>query len=616
MKNLWQKFLCGILSSLMMVSMMTMTAVHAQESTYNENGENTEEGQTPYIVDFSDTENILSGAVDATTVTATSDVLTFSGKEKAAASYYGVQLTEFPIIDHIYTITYWIECTDIKDRVAFQPFWAGNGRIGWTTTNNGKTDTMQFITNGTIDVNTSVTMVRDVDTENNNRQHFKIVVDGVNYIMRLYILCGGKYEFAGETTFTTSGKNFKDHLRPTMYSYDTLTNNEQISLGEVTIEKGDTIGLSAEANKRLESENYVLLDEVDFSSSAYNWGKINNLPNNGQTVSNGGKTLTLNAYGARMMGYLPIENQWISGGSYTVEMFITAEGATDKTAFYAVGLPSNRDTMFGFEFFGGTDGKFINSFNYGTSKATANATKYGVTLTEYNVDVIPDMTDPTKPNVRIEYDVPNRQIVCYELSKGAFVKTASIAIAANKLTMYACLGFAHYNSATTATFSNVKIYKGLLSETEHVEKVGFTSIKGIQTLLIPVDGKTSVRLIGALDSTEFSKVGCLITAVYKSADGAIRQSTVVVDKWVTVVYDSVSENVGGKVTAKDLGASYLYAITVTDVPADENVQVDFIVTPYTVGIGETEKVLGETVTVSVINGKYIKNATSLTVSAD
>lgn len=145
-------------------------------------------------------------------------------------------------------------------------------------------------------------------------------------------------------------------------------------------------------------------------------------------------------------------------------------------------------------------------------------------------------------------------------------------------------------------------------------------VVGVQEAVSAGATATSLRFVGAVDSLNFARVGFLIAARWRDADGAIHIGSQTVDKWTTSVYTSVLANGADgcrAVTAAELGATYIFALSVLEVPIGADVQVDFTVTPYSLAadLSPVEdnymKYTANPVAYSFVNGKFTKTADPL-----
>ena len=188
-----------------------------------------------------DTANIFS---------ATTDTITCNSKANDDIYYRVDSLASYTIPGNVYEVDYWIEQTSFSYRIGFQPVSApsvtGSGttvRIGWTTCVVGKNPTpsnndyMCLLENGSLkNTSQAVEAPRDIDTSNNNRQHFKIKVDGINNNMTLYVKYNGEFVEADSVAVDFSNSTAK-YLRPTFFIYDAIPSGEKVTIGGVTVTK-------------------------------------------------------------------------------------------------------------------------------------------------------------------------------------------------------------------------------------------------------------------------------------------------------------------------------------------------------------------------------------------
>ena len=106
---------------------------------------------------------------------------------------------------------------------------------------------------------------------------------------------------------------------------------------------------------------------------------------------------------------------------------------------------------------------------------------------------------------------------------------------------------------------------------------------GVQFTEISETAKTyDIRFVGTLncDNLKFAEMlGFKIVATYMENG---EETSMTYDCSGSLVYASVAETANGvvrEVTAAELGADYLYALTITDIPAAV-AEIEFTVTPY------------------------------------
>lgn len=134
-------------------------------------------------------------------------------------------------------------------------------------------------------------------------------------------------------------------------------------------------------------------------------------------------------------------------------------------------------------------------------------------------------------------------------------------------------------------------------------------IAAVQSTTPTAGGTQSVRFIGALQTLQASAVGFEITATYLE-DGVLKTKSW--NRETGTVYTSVMATVDGettKVSANELGGSYVVAIAVENVPVGIG-QIDFTIRAYLTVDGV--KAYSEAMTVSFVNGEYSAEAAPLT----
>ena len=114
--------------------------------------------------------------------------------------------------------------------------------------------------------------------------------------------------------------------------------------------------------------------------------------------------------------------------------------------------------------------------------------------------------------------------------------------------------------------------------------------------------KQNIRFIGGVYNLGGAGVGFSVTVRYKDADGTLVERRY--EKSMDTVYDSINAAEDGKiknVSANELGAKYLFALTLEDVPTDVG-QLDFTVTSFKEVGSAKIRVDGDTVSFSVLDG--------------
>lgn len=223
-----------------------------------------------------------------------------------------------------------------------------------------------------------------------------------------------------------------------------------------------------------------------------------------------------------------------------------------------------------------------------------------------------DTTDDTKPNVKIEFNASEHTVTLWELSaeSGRFERISALAYG-NGIIYYETFRAYAYNAKTNAVIKNVTVKKGLTAN-------GFNGfdieLAGVQTMENPVGETTGVRFVSVIDSLAYANAGYECRLIWKNGNGQIMAGDKTVDLNTRTVFTAITDFSGKTVTAEQMGGNYFVTLKIEDVPLGANVQVDFIVTPYVTDLETGVRHYGYTKTVSVINGKYDRNATALTLS--
>ncbi|MBE6633474.1 MAG: hypothetical protein E7620_03910 [Ruminococcaceae bacterium] len=474
--------LCMLLGSI-----ATLTTVSFAEEPLIQDYDTANDGDILYTVDFRMEDGVYTkhyvddNGKQTYTFSEDGRKLTISDKAATGAACYSGYLKDFRITGHVYTISYYTECTDLANvRVAVHHYvetYADRKNNSGTTelyrlglnTQKGKTNLINYIANGTNRENTANSVDRKVDADNNNRQYFKVVVDGVNLVTKYYAMDKtGAYALLGEVAIDSNiGYN---SLVTGLFTYDTLVDGDVISLGDMTIAKGDAFKRTektAYEQKYDAAANGDVLYDVNFkadNAAGIQWGDLaSSALLTDTSISEDGKTLLMNSATAgaqRISGFLPAR-EMIRYGSYTYEFFVDSGNRTGlnvlgfKTGTSAYGMGFcyfNTDSAIQFV----AGGNFLKlgqmdkplEDSYGRSQAIS-----------YVKNVTPDTSDPTKPNVKIEVDTKACVITNYLLIDGAFVKTAAIRYggASHVAVVYPYA----YNANTNASYSNMVIKKGL-----------------------------------------------------------------------------------------------------------------------------------------------------------
>ena len=430
-------------------------------------------GDLLYTVNFKGDDGVFdpTGYADVKTAdvakfsngTATGSILTFSGKEAAATDFYGGTLKQYRIVGHVYTISYFIENPDIsKYRIAGQFFQNGSGRVGFGTLTNGN---ISAILNGTYDYlyYQNMRTLSSRYTDANNRQYFKVVVNGITNVCTFYaqINAEGTFEYMGKAPVNPLAA--RDYLAIGAYQYDAL-GEASVSMGNVQIHKGDTInGNSASAYQTLYDNTAYggTLYDVKFNSDLLAWPKVRDRAN--YTFADE-TTLTLNTTSGRenFDFYLPSGNE-MGYGDYTYEFYL---GSTGRTGVLVYGYVYNGNSYYsgGFAYNNGTTQFLQQSGNFKTASAfnDSSVNGNGGTATALNATQ-PNTSAAVDVNVKIEFEAASRTFTNWVYSTdGEWVKVSTLVMPYSNSKSFEMLPMvAFYAWNASATYKNFKVKKGL-----------------------------------------------------------------------------------------------------------------------------------------------------------
>lgn len=134
-------------------------------------------------------------------------------------------------------------------------------------------------------------------------------------------------------------------------------------------------------------------------------------------------------------------------------------------------------------------------------------------------------------------------------------------------------------------------------------ETGVPAYRGCQVPAVDTETERfGVRFVGTVDSTDYAGVGFEITVTdYNGVSGDMKVYT------TDTVYSSIigSTDVGGTVTysAADLGGTYIFALSVNNIPTTYS--ATFLVTPFHIAVGTSERVTGTPYSVTVFNGNVV-----------
>ena len=706
MKHHTKRILSLLLAACMMLGLLPALALTswAEGETAGKDYDTAADGEQLYIVDFSGEDGMFTedtgvphNAVKDFAISEDGHRVTFSDKA-AIGSYYVGWLYDYPIAGHVYTIDFYLESTNLSS-IRCGSFMVHDGSRMSMNLKNNSNNTVSINYNGSTGRDSSFKVDRKIDAENGNRQYFRYVVDGNRMCIDIFALdTNGEYSLLVTYLMAYLNTSFHNALYVGLHNWDAIGADAHAAIGDVTIYKGD-LERDEYRDQYDAAENGEILYQADFredNTAGFQWGSFRG--NSGDyTPSEDGSSVTL-ATNDKSTEH--IYNSWLpnrrinSYGNYTYEFFITSnpstgEGITktnSRVSLSVLGFSGNNTV--GFSFFDAAS-----EFCYGGNFAAANNTTYKDWSVEAKVyeDIDPDTSDPSKSNVKIEFDTLAKTITCYVLDAETqtFVRAKSLSFSpsvrctSGTARILNPLVYVYaYNNYTNAMLKDFKVVKGLsvsggdsapllelvidgnaqplqfvnadtrlpaIAEKDYYTAVyqladgtvvtdasdleltpgynrvelttvytpepitnGKVQVRAVQTLEAPTEGVTAVRFAAILNDLSVDEVGFLVYALYKDSAGTIHSGTGSIDLKTATVWTSIVGS-GVTVTAEELGGSYVYALSVNNVPMGEGVQVDFYVTPYSV----TDDVMtyGDMAIVSIVNGEYAENAVPLVPTA-
>lgn len=527
--------------------------------------------------------------------------LTFTNKAADSNGYYGGDIPMYPIDNRVYTISWYTENTDpatIRQASQFSciSIKGNNYRVGINTVKSSAFEKMMLILNGS-NLEYLSPVSRQADTENKNRQYFQMVMDGVSRTMRFYALnTDGEYQMLQTYKF--------DELKPTapcltvgMFTWDGVLGNNEISMADVQIFKGDQTNNPTKDYRAAydQAKDGDVLYKVNFSDIEANripFSKVRDY--NYATIDGYSVKFTYNTKSTAQIfaNYLP-DPMAHTYGSYTYEFYVSAEKRVTFGVLAMYNDYRTADLDIGFSYFNPDPSKmFMNCRGWtDVNNTTLTGAPYNCTLTVHDQQQNPKTGEGIACNVKIEVDTANKVIHNYILTDNGFVKTASIGYEGTKLApaiyLYA------YDSATNAEFRDLVIRKGLtagLASAETCVKAEALQVGAVR------DGKVVLRFVGSGMQADFNRLGFEVTATvgeeartfgYKTRIGVRKLTGTALDSTLT------------EMTAESVGAAYLFGYTLTDVPATGT--VTFTVRPYSL-LDDGSVRYGATVTYTLENG--------------
>ena len=457
-------------------------------TTYKEY-DDAENGDELYTVNFNFdevyTNNSSSAVTDAIYAISgeNGEKITFTDKA-AGDHYYGGHLKKYPIVGNVYTISYYIENTCSTTHRAAAQFFSDGQRVGLV---NGKvaTDQLYIQLSGSAGMKLDNTVQRKVDTANNNRRNYKVVIDGVNMVAKFYALnTSDEYEWIVNIDIDFNSDGFQNYLSIGLFCYDAVASGASVSMGDVVIKKGDSFNTQKSEYQNLyDNTSYgAILYDINFNDIKNNtngWnsfrGKLN-ITND--AVSADGNSLSLNYTSSSVNQYIgasfPDKNM-ANYGSYTYEFYVDSDM---RVGLNVLGNTAGGScNAIGFSYFNSTVGCLYSvgdGWQYCTYNYFNGVTYRGAAVVEtkvgsnYNYDQTPYTGENIDCNVKIEVDTVNKKITNYILKEdGSFKKTASIGY--EGCAFYPIIYPHAYNQAPNAKFSNMVIKKGLTATGENNE---------------------------------------------------------------------------------------------------------------------------------------------------
>lgn len=515
--------------------------------------------------------------------------LTFTNKAAGVVGFYGGNIPMYTVKDRVYTLSWYTENTNPENiRLAsqfscvYKEKKKNNARVGINSVKSAAFDRMMLILNGS-NKDELPPVSRAADTANKNRQYFKLLVDGVSMVMRFYALNeDGEYQLI-HTQQIEALKPDAPCLSVGMYTWDGVAGNDEISMGDVKIVKGDQVNNPAAAWRAAydQAKDGEVLSRVSFGDITANrtgFGKVRNYT----YATANGRSLRLQLGADAVSGtgaaqafgvYLP-DTQAHRYGSYTFEFYVNSNKRVD---FGVLGVYNDTDDYhnIGFSYFN-TDATKMFMKDHGwtnVSDAALTAAPYRAALTVHQQMQTPKTGDGIACNVKVEVDSVNRIMHSYILTDEGFVKTASIAWGEDSA-LGSTLYFYAWDKGTDAEIGNLVIRKGLTAEAEPAETA--PKAEAVQVGAVK-DGKVTLRFVGSGRQADFNRLGFEISAAagaetrtfgYKTRIGVRRLTETTLDSTLAAV------------TAESLNALYLWGYTLTDVPATGT--VTFTVRPYAI----------------------------------
>lgn len=592
------------------------------------------DGDLLYTVNFNADDGVAEKRINqigtAPTVSADGTEVTLS--EKAAEdSIFSLKLEKYSIRGHVYTVYYNLDTSGPRGVVGLIYDGGVNGGaqqvsgIGQVA-NSDTTLQTYYGTTASFLINQKAIKRSRQSVRNGaaTREFFRLVIDGNQMTERIYVLStDGTYQLQAVYLINSESDKFEDYLIPTFANHDAISADGCVALSQMKIYKGlhEVSGVPfSESMQDLQTGD--TLYAPDFTDSAtYGWKGSNATVTASDTLELKSASGAAQYYHADPL--LPYGEQFALE-DHTMELFVNSNYADSQDQNGRVAL-AVLEVGYAVGFVIRPDAKAPNNLFFTENKNSFlqadNATLTGNAAWQYRLKPIVyrqlsgfhlDTTDDTKPNVKIEFNASEHTVTLWELSaeSGRFERISALAYG-NGIIYYETFRAYAYNAKTNAVIKNVTVKKGLTAN-------GFNGfdieLVGVQTMENPVGETTGVRFVSVIDSLAYANAGYECRLIWKNGNGQIMAGDKTVDLNTRTVFTAITDFSGKTVTAEQMGGNYFVTLKIEDVPLGENVQVDFIVTPYVTDLETGVRHYGYTKTVSVINGKYVSNATALTLS--
>lgn len=592
------------------------------------------DGDLLYTVNFNADDGVAEKRIDqiGTAPTVSADGTEVMLSEKAQGdSILSLKLEKYSIRGHVYTVDYNLDTSGPRGVVGLIYDGGVNGGaqrvsgIGQVANSDTTLQTYYGTTAG-FPINQKAIKRSRQSVRNGaaTRDSFRLVIDGIQMTERIYVLSAdGTYQLQAVYLINSESGKFEDYLVPTFANYDAISADGCVALSQMKIYRGlhevSEVPFS-ESMRNLQTGD--TLYAPDFTDSAYGWKGSNATVTASDTLELKSASGAAQYYHADPL--LPYGEQFALE-DHTMELFVNSNYADSQDqngrvalavleVGYAVGFVIRPDAKAPNNLFFTENGNAFIQADNATLTGNAAWKQYRLKPTVYRqlngFDL--DTTDDTKPNVKIEFNASEHTVTLWELSakSGRFERISALAYG-NGIIYYETFRAYAYNAKTNAVIKNVTVKKGLTAN-------GFNGfdieLAGVQTMENPVGETTGVRFVSVIDSLAYANAGYECRLIWKNGNGQIMAGDKTVDLNTRTVFTAIIDFSGKTVTAKQKGGNYFVTLKIEDVPLGENVQVDFIVTPYVTDLETGVRRYGYTKTVSVINGKYVSNATALTLS--